>query len=311
MRLDHVRRLSGPNVYLSRPVAIAHLDLQGLTGHETTDHPGFAERLVTALPGLASHHCAAGRPGGLLDAMERGTYFGHVAEHVTLELSGLIGREAFFGRTVRAGGPGSYDVVLECPRDEPPGSPVVERLVGLALLVVGGALAGRVPDTAAELAEIAAEHEAERLGVSTAALAAAARRRGVPVRRVDDLNLLRLGYGRHRRTVWAAMTDATSAIGMEVAGDKRLAHRLLADAGLPVPDGRVAASPAAGPRSAARHRRARGGQARRGASGRGRPHRADGAAGGGGGVRRPPPAGRPPAARPRARGAARTATGPR
>ncbi|MFD0903838.1 cyanophycin synthetase [Actinomadura sediminis] len=244
MRLDHVRRLGGPNVYLSRPVAIAHLDLQGLTGHETTDHPGFAERLVEALPGLASHHCAAGRPGGLLDAMARGTYFGHVTEHVALELSGLIGREAFFGRTVLAGAPGRYDLVLECPRDEPPGSPVVERLVGVALRVVQGALAGRVPDTAGELAEIAAEHEAERLGVSTAALAAAARRRGVPVRRVEDLNLLRLGYGRHRRTVWAAMTDATSAIGMEVAGDKRLAHRLLADAGLPVPDGRVASSPA-------------------------------------------------------------------
>lgn len=244
MRLDHVRRLSGPNVYLSRPVAIAHLDLQGLTGHETTDHPEFAERLVEALPGLASHHCAAGRPGGLLDAMARGTYFGHVTEHVALELSGLIGRDAFFGRTVLAGPPGRYDVVLECPRDEPAGSRVVERLVGVALRVVQGALAGRVPDTADELAEIAAAHEAERLGVSTAALAAAARRRGVPVRRVGDLNLLRLGYGRHRRTVWAAMTDATSAIGMEVAGDKRLAHRLLADAGLPVPDGRVASSPA-------------------------------------------------------------------
>ncbi|GGV28560.1 cyanophycin synthetase [Actinomadura cremea] len=244
MRLDHVRRLGGPNVYLSRPVAIAHLDLQGLTGHETTDHPGFAERLVEALPGLSSHHCAAGRPGGLLDAMARGTYFGHVTEHVTLELSGLIGREAFFGRTVLAGRPGRYDVVLECPPDEPPGSPVVERLVGVALRVVTGALTGPPPDTAAELAEIAALHEAERLGVSTAALAAAARRRGVPVRRVGDLNLLRLGYGRHRRMVWAAMTDATAAIGMEIAGDKRLAHRLLADAGLPVPDGRVAASPA-------------------------------------------------------------------
>ncbi len=40
------------------------------------------------------------------------------------------------------------------------------------------------------------------------------------------------------------MTDTTSAIGMEVAGDKRLAHRVLADAGLPVPEGRVAASAA-------------------------------------------------------------------
>ncbi|GAA0556608.1 cyanophycin synthetase [Actinomadura livida] len=244
MRLDHVRRLSGPNVYLSRPVAIARLDLQGLAGHETTDHPGFAARLVDALPGLATHHCAAGRPGGLLDAMARGTYFGHVTEHVTLELSGAIGREVFFGRTVRAGGPADYDVVLECPRDEPAGSTVVEQLVALALRTVQGALAGRVPDPSADLARVAAVHEGERLGVSTAALARAARRRGVPVRRVGGLNLLRLGYGRYRRMIWAAMTDATSAIGMEVAGDKRLAHRVLADAGLPVPEGRVAASPA-------------------------------------------------------------------
>ncbi|MFG2088969.1 MULTISPECIES: cyanophycin synthetase [unclassified Spirillospora] len=244
MRLDHVRRLSGPNVYLSRPVAIARLDLQGLTGHETTDHPGFAGRLLEALPGLATHHCSAGRPGGLLDAMARGTYFGHVTEHVTLELSGLIGREVFFGRTVRAGGPGDYDVILECPRDEPAGSTVVEQLITLAVRAVTGALAGRVPDPSADLARVAAEHESGRLGVSTAALGRAARRRGVPVRRVGDLNLLRLGYGRYRRTVWAAMTDGTSAIGMELAGDKRLAHRVLADAGLPVPAGRVAASPA-------------------------------------------------------------------
>ncbi|TYK43538.1 cyanophycin synthetase [Actinomadura decatromicini] len=244
MRLDHVRRLSGPNVYLARPVAIARLDLQGLTGHETTDHPGFAERLVDALPGLRTHHCSAGRPGGLLAAMARGTYFGHVTEHVTLELSGLIGREVFFGRTVRAGGPSEYDVILECPRDEPSGSAVVEMLIALALRTVTGALAGPAPDVSADLARIRAAHEGERLGVSTAALARAARRRDVPVRRVGALNLLRLGYGRHRRTVWAAMTDGTSAIGMEVAGDKRLAHRVLADAGVPVPEGRVAASPA-------------------------------------------------------------------
>ncbi|WP_433135679.1 cyanophycin synthetase [Actinomadura nitritigenes] len=244
MRLLHVRRLGGPNVYLNRPVAVARLDLQGLTGHETTDHPGFADRLVAALPGLRSHHCSAGRPGGLLDAMDRGTYFGHVTEHVTLELSGLIGREAYFGRTVRAGGPGDYELILECPRDEPAETDLVERLVELAVRTVTAALSGTVPDPAPDLAPIAADHEAGRLGVSTAALARAARERGVPVRRVGGLNLLRLGYGRYRRLAWAAMTDRTSAIGMEVAADKRLAHRMLADAGVPVPEGRVAQSPA-------------------------------------------------------------------
>jgi cyanophycin synthetase len=242
VQLDHLRRLGGPNLYVSRPVAIARLELQELTGRETTDHPGFAERLVSLLPGLAQHHCSAGRPGGLLDAMARGTYFGHVTEHVTLEMSAMIGREVFFGRTVWAGEPGRYDVILECPRDEPPESSVVERLLRLAIRTVTEVLAGHTPVPAAELAAIASTYGRTRLGVSTAALAEAARRRGIPVRRMGHLNLLQLGHGRHRRMVWAAMTDRTSAIGMETATDKMLTKCLLEEAGLPVPSGHVVTS---------------------------------------------------------------------
>ncbi|MEV5750171.1 acetate--CoA ligase family protein [Actinoallomurus sp. NPDC052308] len=239
MHLEHLRRLNGPNVYIAQPVVIARLDLGELTGRETTDFPGFAERLVSALPGLAEHHCSAGRPGGLLAAMARGTYFGHVTEHVTLELSALIGRDVCFGRTVWAGTPGGYDLILERPADEPAETPLVGDLIDLAIRTVTGLLKDGDIAFDAELAALAATHERTSLGVSTAALAAAARRRGIPVRRVDDLNLLQLGYGRHRRTVWAAMTDRTSAIGVEAAGDKMLTKRLLESAGLPVPEGTV------------------------------------------------------------------------
>ena len=51
--------------------------------------------------------------------MARGTYFGHVTEHVALELSALAGREVHFGRTIWAGAEGRYDVMMECPQDEP------------------------------------------------------------------------------------------------------------------------------------------------------------------------------------------------
>ena len=116
MRLDDLRHLSGPNVFTTRPVSVARLELDELTGRETTDYPGFAERLAAALPGLAEHHCAAGRPGGFLEAMARGTYFGHVTEHVALELSSLAGRDVHLGRTMWAGADGRYDVMTECPR---------------------------------------------------------------------------------------------------------------------------------------------------------------------------------------------------
>jgi cyanophycin synthetase len=242
VRLIEVRRLSGPNVYLRRPVTVARLELGELTGHETTSHAGFAGRLAGLLPGLADHHCAAGRPGGFLDAMARGTYFGHVTEHVALELSGLAGRPAYFGRTEWAGADGRYDVVMECPQDEPPDSPVPRHLLTLAIRIVTGVLAERDPRPDAGLAAIARTVEEGRLGVSTAALAEAARRRGIPARRAGGLSLLRLGYGCHRRLVWAALTEQTSAVGVDIASDKQLAKQLLADAGVPVPAGALARS---------------------------------------------------------------------
>ena len=131
MRLTDLRRLNGPNIYTSRPVTVARLELDDLTGHETSAHLGFGARLLTALPGLAEHHCAAGQPGGFVRAMARGTYFGHVTEHVALELSGLAGRDVYFGRTVWAGADGRYDVVMECPWDEPADSPVPRDLLCL------------------------------------------------------------------------------------------------------------------------------------------------------------------------------------
>jgi len=244
VHLEYVRHLGGPNVFTTTPVSIARIELDELTYRETVDYPGFAERLVMTLPGLRDHHCAAGRPGGFTEAMSRGTYFGHVTEHVMLELSAMAGREVRLGRTMWAGADGRYDVMTQCPRDEPEDSAVPSELYRLALTVVTGLLAKERPDFATHLAAIARTVERERLGPSTAAIAAAARDRGIPVRRVGASSMLRLGYGCHRRIVSAALTERTPALGVDIACDKLLAKQLLDQAGIPVPDGTVAYSAA-------------------------------------------------------------------
>ncbi len=61
--------------------------------------------------------------------------------------------------------------------------------------------------------------------------------------RFGDLSLLRLGWGNRRRLAWAAMTDRTSGVGIDIAGDKQITRRLLADAGVPVPAGGSAPEP--------------------------------------------------------------------
>jgi cyanophycin synthetase len=239
MRIVEVRRLRGPNVYCARPAVAAVVDLQEFTGRETTEVPGFTARMLELLPGLAEHHCAATRPGGLVDKMTRGTYFGHVIEHVTLELSHLIGREVYFGRTLWAGTPGCFTLILECPEDEWPGDPLARQLLELALRLVREIAEGRTPDLGQDLPRVAALYEQSRLGVSTAELARAARQRDIPVRRLSDVALLQLGHGCRRRLVWAVSTEQTSAVGVDIARDKEVTKRLLAAAGIPVPEGIV------------------------------------------------------------------------
>jgi cyanophycin synthetase len=242
VRFIDLRHLSGPNVFTTNPVTVARLELDELTGRETTEFGGFAERLSALLPGLATHHCAAGRPGGFEEAMARGTYFGHVTEHVALELSGLAGREVHLGRTMWAGADGRYDVMMECPPDEPADSSTPAALLVLAIQIVQDVIDERTPTI--ELDRITGMAERDRLGVSTAAIADAARRRGIPVRRVGARSLLRLGYGCHRQLAWAALTSQTSAVGVDIAADKQLAKQLLGAAGIPVPEGVVAYSQA-------------------------------------------------------------------
>ena len=49
--------------------------------------PASPSGCCAPLPGLAEHHCAAGVPGGFVSRLVGGTYFGHIAEHVAIELS--------------------------------------------------------------------------------------------------------------------------------------------------------------------------------------------------------------------------------
>ncbi len=88
----------------------------------------------------------------------------------------------------------------------------------------------------AEAKRIAADTE---LGPSTRAIVEAAARRGIPWLRLSEESLVQLGYGKYRRLIQAATTDATSSLSVALVGDKALTKTLLEQASIPVPQGRV------------------------------------------------------------------------
>lgn len=232
MRVGEVRTLAGPNVYSYRPVLSMKLDLEELAGRESHEIPGFNKLLLELMPGLAEHRCSEEREGGFVERLREGTYFGHIVEHVALELTELAGVPVFHGKTRKAEEPGSYNIIIEYKAEKG-----TRRLLLMAVEIVASLIKGAslpLEERLDEVRELIAHTE---LGPTTKAITEAATRRGIPWRRIGEDSLVQLGYGKHRRFIQAAMTEQTSAVAVDIASDKELTKTLLRDAGIEVPQG--------------------------------------------------------------------------
>src|SRR5215203_5131092 len=237
LRVTRVRPLRGPNYWRLAPVIACDVRLGALEQRTSAELPGFSERLLAALPTLREHPCSRGSAGGFVERLEEGTRLPHVLEHVALELQTLAGSDVSFGRVVPSGDEGVWWVIVAY-EEEAVG---VESMHEAARLV-RGCLEGEPIDIAEMLHDIQRLYETVRLGPSTSAIVEEARRRGIPVRRLNSRSLVQLGLGRNLRRVQATLTDHTSAIGVEIAQDKEDTKRVLEAIGLPVPHGDIAMS---------------------------------------------------------------------
>ncbi|MBA2719546.1 MAG: cyanophycin synthetase [Chloroflexi bacterium] len=234
------RVLHGPNRWSRLPVIHLRVDLGALEELPTNLIAGFGQRLMETLPGLARHSCSTGRAGGFATRIAEGTWMGHVVEHVALELQRAAGGSSSRGKTRAAGPAGVYDIIFAF-EDE-----AVGRAAGAAAVdLVNGLIDGDAPaPDAAEQAvsSLRALMVRGRLGQSTQAIIDVANRRHIPWTRLNERNLVQLGWGVHTRRIRATVTSETSLIGAEMARDKDEAAATLERAGLPTPGWRLAAT---------------------------------------------------------------------
>lgn len=238
LRIVQTQVFRGPNYWSYDPAIRMLVDLGSLEHWPSNTLPKFSEMLLDLLPGLKDHSCSLGRPGGLVERLKDGTWLGHVAEHVALELQRESGAHIPRGKTRSAGKPGQYNVIFGYS----------EERVGLA----AGTLAVRLvnhlvepdPDFDFLVALESLIRLAERVafGPSTQAILDEAASRDIPVMRLNEQSLVQLGQGKYQQRIRATMTSVTSALAVDIAGDKKLTTSLLAAAGLPVPRGEVVRS---------------------------------------------------------------------
>lgn len=237
MRIENIRALRGPNVHHRKPVMALLLQLEELTDQESSDVPGFTDRLLELLPGLNRHHCGRGYEGAFVERLREGTYFGHVVEHVALELAGQLGNEGTYGKTRHADEPGLYLVIVRYSNEA-----AMRHLLRVSVELVEALTEGRPFDLVPHMQQAQRLLADTELGPSTRAIVDAATARGIPWRRLTDGSLIEFGQGIRRRRIQAAVTGGTSHIAVDAAGDKALTKKLLQEAFLPVPPGSVVTS---------------------------------------------------------------------
>lgn len=240
-RLDieiiEVHSIRGPNRWTYRPVLEAVVDIGGLEDFPSNRIPGLAQRLEQWLPGLVEHRCSYGERGGFLRRLHEGTWPAHILEHVTVELQALAGlSNAGFGRARETSTRGVYRVVV-CAVQEKTARAALAAARDLLMAAIGN----RAFDVARTAAELRALNDEHYLGPSTESIVRAAENRGIPSVRLNDGNLVQIGYGAAQRRIWTAETDRTSAIAAGIALDKEITRELLDACGVPVPEGRAVA----------------------------------------------------------------------
>ncbi len=92
------------------------VDLKKWDDQLSSDVPGFADSLIRLMPSTKKHKCMAGQEGGFHAELIKGTNFGHVVEHVLLELIRLANPDMgeFTGWT-RSRGKGEYVIHYGAP----------------------------------------------------------------------------------------------------------------------------------------------------------------------------------------------------
>ncbi len=232
LRIVESRVYRGGNIWSYQPSIHLVVDLGVLEGYPTDTLDGFVDALVEALPGLHNHTCSTGVKGGFVQRMRSGTWLGHVAEHVALQLQQEAGHDQRRGKTRMVKGSESLYNVIYGYTDDTVGldaGRLAVRLVNHLVQAEDGF------DFAEELDLFVRRAQRSAFGPSTAAILEEAVSRDIPFIRLNSGSLVQLGQGVHAQRIRATMTSRTGALAVDIASDKDLTTKLLASAGLPVP----------------------------------------------------------------------------
>ena len=231
MKIISYKVFNGRNIYSHKKCIRLNLDLEGYSEIPSKEICDFNESLVSMLPELAKHRCGIDEDRGFIKRLTEGTYLAHISEHIILALHNMVGIEICYGKSREISGD-KYYVIYEYEYKN-----TGIEAAHISVDLINSLIKQEQFDLLLRLNKLKEILLSEQLGVSTLNICNEAKKRGIPILRLDDSSMFQLGYGKYSNIIQATVGTNTSAIAVEIAQDKLLTKELLSMHCIPVARG--------------------------------------------------------------------------
>jgi hypothetical protein len=196
LEIESIRILGGANYFSGGKVILMRLNLHEYDEVLSNQVPGFYETMKTRIPSLYEHFCSPGHAGGFLERVQEGTLWGHIAEHIAIEVQTLAGMDVSFGKTRKSREPGIYNVIFRY-FTEPCGIMAGQ----LAVMIINSILQQQPFDHTPYIAEMMQIRKSEETILRWDDLVDTAERLHIPVLWNEQTNTVTFGTGKLSQAV--------------------------------------------------------------------------------------------------------------
>lgn len=231
MRIADVNIFEGRNIYSHKKCIRMDLDLEGYCEIPSNKIGGLTETLLNFLPELKTHRCGIDEDGGFVKRLYEGTYLAHICEHSIIAIQNKLGLDVKYGKAREISGDNYYIIFQYIYKDTAieAGKLAIDLLNSITKCVDF--------DFQSRFNALKDTLSNEQLGPSTLAICDEAKKRGIPVLRVGEKSMFQLGYGKNSKKIEATISSETSGLSIDIACDKLLTKKILANQCIPVARG--------------------------------------------------------------------------
>lgn len=229
MKILESKVMRGPNYWSIEHGTIIVLKVQ-LDDLPANEEKSLIQKAVDIIPALSQkYHIDDAKTNSVVQLIK----------YLSVELQCMAEMPCTYARSKAGNNKGEYLITIEYQLEE------AGLYAAKAAFNITEALYNNLPVNVEgainELLEIRAKF---KLGATTGYILDAFKKRNIPYKRFNNGSLITLGYGIKQQKIRTAVTDTTSGLGIELAGDKEETKNLLAEANIPVPRGIIVYSEA-------------------------------------------------------------------